>query len=290
VTVGAALTVATYNIRAAIGPGQPFPPAWWRHVRRDRLERLAAVIRSLDADVVTLQEVAVVNVDGVLLDQPAELAALTGMTARYAAAGHFPVVEPQDGRVSGTALWGNAVLTRLPIVSSWAAGLPMAGDEDLVEPRDALDPLTGEPHPLAAVRYADAPTGSREPRSVLRVTVDAVGAPIHVLAVHLTHVGGQQRRAQAAFVASVVASLEGPVVLAGDLNAAIDAAVLEPVTSLLVDAFEATGTRPGDPARLSCGPLAIDHVLVRDVEPTECRVVREAGDASDHWPVVARLS
>jgi hypothetical protein len=31
------IRVVTWNIRAAIGPGEPFPPAWWRHVRQDRL-------------------------------------------------------------------------------------------------------------------------------------------------------------------------------------------------------------------------------------------------------------
>ncbi len=43
------LRVATWNIRAAIGPGEPFPPAWWRHVSRDRLERIAGIIAELDA-------------------------------------------------------------------------------------------------------------------------------------------------------------------------------------------------------------------------------------------------
>ena len=124
-TGNAPLTVATYNIRAAIGPGEPFPSSWWRHVRPERLERIAAVIGALDADVVTLQEVAVVNVDGVLMDQPAQLARLTGSEVRYAAAGHFAIVDPESGRVVGTSLWGNAVLARVPIVE-----VPAPADAD----------------------------------------------------------------------------------------------------------------------------------------------------------------
>lgn len=284
------LTVATYNVRAGIGPGEPFPPAWWRHVTRARLERIAGLIAGLGADVVTLQEVAVVNVDGVLLDEPHELAAMTGLSVRYAAAGHFPVVEPEDARVSGTALWGNVVLSRLPITSSWAAGLPRAADEDLVEPAGAMHPLSGEAHPLAGLRYADAPPGAREPRCVLRATIETPIGPVHVMSAHLTHVGGEQRRSQAAFVAATAERLDGPVVLAGDLNAAIDAPALEPLATSLVDSFTATGLQVGDPARLSCGPFAIDHILTRGLSASSCRVVREAGDASDHWPVLAELA
>ncbi len=289
VTDRSGLVVATYNIRAAIGPGEPFPPAWWRHVSLDRLERLASVIRSLGADVVTLQEVTVVNVDGNLVDQPGELARLTGMDVRYAAAGHFPIVEPETGRISGTSLWGNAVLSRLPIEASWAAGLPRAAQDDLVEPVGECDPLDGAPHPLAGVRYADAPTGASEPRVVLRCTVSAPRGPVHVVATHFTHVGVEQRRAQAAFVAEALAALEGAVVVAGDLNAAIESPALEPLRSTLADSFTVTDTPEGDPARRSCGPWAIDHVLVHGLRPTSCRVHREAGDASDHWPVVAEL-
>lgn len=287
---GPAITIATWNIRAGIGPGEPFPPAWWRRVARHRIDRIAAVIRDLDADVVTLQEVAVVNVDGWLLDLPAELAAATGLAVRYAAAGHFPVVEPEDGRVSGTSLWGNAVLSRLPILESWATGLPMGADDELVEPIGAVHPLDGSPHPLAGVRYADAPTGSREPRCVLRATVDGPAGPVHVLSTHLTHVGGEQRRAQAAAVAAVAESLDEPVVVAGDLNATIGSPSLEPVGEPLRDAFAAVGVAADDERRLSCGPWAIDHVLVRGLTPRACRVAREAGDASDHQPVVATLA
>lgn len=283
------VTVGTYNIRAGIGPGEPFPPAWWRHVSPSRLERIAAVIASLNADVVTLQEVAVLNVDGSLVDQPGDLARLTGMSVRYAAAGHFPVVEPETGRLSGTCLWGNAVLSRLPVAESWATGLPAAGDDDLVEPFGALHPLDGSAHLLAAVRYADAPTGAREPRVVVRCTVVTPDGPLHVIATHLTHVGGEQRRTQAARVAAVIEDLDGSVVLAGDLNATIDSPALDPLRGRLTDAFGATGTPPGDPARLSCGPWAIDHLLIRGLRPRSCRVAREAGDASDHWPVVAEL-
>ena len=151
------IRVATWNIRAAIGPGDPFPPAWWRHVDRDRMARIGRIIADLDADLVALQEVAVLTPNGELHDQPAELAQLTGMQVRYAAVHAFALVEPEDGRTIGAATWGNAILSRRPLEDGFALGLPMGADDALVEP-------AGSPLPLAGVTFADAPYGTREPR------------------------------------------------------------------------------------------------------------------------------
>ena len=120
------LTVVTYNIRAGIGPG-PFPPAWWTRVDRERLDGIARYIADGRADVVALQEVAVVTVDGVLTDMPHDLARATGLEARYAAVGHFPVIDADSGETVGAAFWGNAILSRWPIKSSRTVALPSAG-------------------------------------------------------------------------------------------------------------------------------------------------------------------
>lgn len=276
------LTVVSYNIRAAIGPGD-FPPAWWRHVSRERMGRIGAVITSLGPDVVALQEVALATVDGVVMDQPAELAGLTGLDARYAAVGHFPIVEPETGRAVGASIWGNALLSRLPVRRSWTVALPVAADEDLVEPIGSADKLAG-------VRFADAPVGVRELRCALLCELETQAGPVTVVSAHFTHIGSGQRRLQAEALANEISLVSGPVVLAADLNAPIDSRELAPLRDLLVDAFSAVGVPLGDRARMSCGPHAIDHVLVRGLEPRSCRVVREAGDASDHWPLAAELS
>lgn len=45
---------------------------------------------------------------------------------------------------------------------------------------------------------------------------------------------------------------------------------------------------PGDPARVSTDDgWRIDQMLARGASVSGCRVVREAGDLSDHYPVVA---
>jgi endonuclease/exonuclease/phosphatase family metal-dependent hydrolase len=284
------LAVATWNIRAAIGPGEPFPPSWWRRVTRERLEAIAAFIVGLGADVVVLQEVALGTAGGRLLDQPAKLARLTDMDVAYAALHHYTLVEHDTERDVGATLWGNALLSRLPIVARSVHPLPVPADDALVEPAGTRDPRPGFPgaHPLAGIRYADAGMGPREARCLLDCTVDANGTAVRILSTHLAYVGREQRRAQVEAIVGLAAGSEA-VVFAGDLNAAIGDAELEPLRAAFVDAFAATGTAPDDPARASCGRMAIDHLFVRGLRPLDCRVVRESGDRSDHWPVRAEL-
>lgn len=281
----ARLRVLTWNIRAAIGPGEPFPPAWWRHVREDRLRRIAAILDELDPDVATLQEVSVLTPDGELLDEPALLGGWTGRHVRYAAVHAFPLVEPETGRAIGMASWGNAILSREPLTDGFALALPGAADDDPVEIDGALHHRTGEPHPLIGVRYGDAEPGHREPRCVVGGRVGGVT----LATTHLTYIGRAQRASQAEAVAAVLAGTTGPAILTGDFNAAVDAPELASLGAGFSDAFAAVGVPAGDPRRASCGPWPIDHVRMRGLAVAACRVAVEAGDASDHWPVVADL-
>jgi len=228
------IRVATWNIRAAIGPQEPFPPAWWRHVRRDRFDRIAQQIVELDADVVALQEVALLTPHGELLDQPLELARLTGRHVRYAAVHAFPLIEPEDGRAIGAATWGNALLTRMPLHDGFAAGLPAGGDDEVVEPE-------GSGHPLAGVTFADAPYGTREPRCVVGGRVTGPWGELAVVNAHLTYAGTEQRRSQADELARIADGLGTPLVVAGDFNARIEAPDLQSLASAFDDAFSEVG-------------------------------------------------
>jgi endonuclease/exonuclease/phosphatase family metal-dependent hydrolase len=279
---GAAVTtrVASWNIRAAIGPGDPFPPAWWRHVERGRLERIAGIISGLDADLVALQEVAVLTPHGELLDEPAELGRLTGMEVRYAAVHAFALIEPEDGRAIGAATWGNAILSRRPLDDGVAVGLPVGTDDDHVEP-------AGSGLPLAGVTFLEAPYGTREPRCAVGGRLAGPGRGVAIVNAHLTYAGADQRRAQAAALARLGDELGSPLVVIGDFNAAIEAPELASLASSFDDAFAAVGIEAGDPRRASCGPHRIDHLLTRGLRALDCAVRREAGDASDHLPVVA---
>jgi endonuclease/exonuclease/phosphatase family metal-dependent hydrolase len=286
----ARLRVVSWNIRAAIGPGEPFPPAWWRHVRDDRLERIGAVLRGLDPDLATLQEVSVLTPDGRLLDQPAELGRLVGRHVRYAAVHTFALVEPESGRSVGMASWGNAILSREPLADGFATGLPRPADDDPIEAHGALDPMTGGPHPLIGVPYGGEEPGHREPRCVVGGRLAGLG--VTVATTHLSYIGRAQRAAQASAAGRELLerAADGPAILTGDFNAAVDAPELSALAGDgLIDAFAAVGVPAGDPRRRSCGPWPIDHVRVRGWRVASCRVATEAGDASDHWPVVAEL-
>jgi endonuclease/exonuclease/phosphatase family metal-dependent hydrolase len=277
-----AIRVATWNIRAAIGPGEPFPSAWWRHVDEVRLDRIGSAIRDLDADVVALQEVSVFTADGMLHDQPARLAELTGFGVRYTAAHAFALVAPETGAVIGSAMWGNAVLARVPFEDVIGMGLPVGGDDELVEP-------VGSDRRLAGVTFAAAPYGTREPRSMIGARFALGPTGLTVLATHLTYAGSGQRHTQATALADLARGRTDPLVVMGDFNAAIEAPELEPLATGLDDTFLAGGIPAGDKRRSSSGPNRIDHILTRGLRVVDCRVDRSPGDLSDHLPVVATL-
>jgi endonuclease/exonuclease/phosphatase family metal-dependent hydrolase len=275
------LRLVSWNIRAAIGPGEPFPPGWWQHVSEERLAEIAAFLAELEPDVVTLQEVAILNADGRVLDQPTVLGALMGREVRYGATHAYPLVEPESERLIGSAMWGNAILTRAPLHDGFALALPQPTDDDLVEP-------VGADLSSAGVRYGDVEPGHREPRCAVGGRAAVEGGSVGILTTHLTYIGRDQRARQVEAVAEI-AAMPPPVVVTGDFNAPVEADELASLVAIADDAFAAVGIDAGDERRRSCGGWAIDHVFVRGLDVESCGVVREAGDLSDHWPVVADL-
>jgi endonuclease/exonuclease/phosphatase family metal-dependent hydrolase len=274
----ARLRVVSWNIRAAIGPG-PFPDRWWRRIDADRLRAIGVFLASLEADVIGLQEVAMLSRDGELVDNAGDLGRQLGMEVRYGAVRSFEVREADA--VAGAGVFGNAILSRSPISEACCVALPRAPVDALIESTGALHPVTGEPHPAAGIRYADAPADIREPRCLLVAEV----AGVRIGSTHFSHIGSGERRLQAE--ATVAAFDDAPAaLLLGDLNASIETPELEPFAGW-TDAF---ADPPGDPARASTDEaLRIDHVLGRGLEVGGARVVREAGDLSDHYPVVAEV-
>ena len=268
----ATLRVASWNIRAAIGPG-PFPDRWWNRIDADRLRAIGAFIERLDTDVVALQEVAVLSRDGALVDNAGDLARRLGMEVRYAAVRTFDVVE--DGERRGVGFFGNALLSRLPIGESRTVTLPQAPMEAFVE-------LPGSAHAMAGVRFADAPEDIREPRCLLLARIDGLA----VGTAHLSHIGSGERLLQAHAVQAAFGQAS-PALLLADLNAAIDAPELAPL-SAWTDGFQEPA---GDAARMSTDDGArIDHVLTRGASVHGCQVLRESAELSDHYPVVAEVA
>jgi endonuclease/exonuclease/phosphatase family metal-dependent hydrolase len=217
--------------------------------------------------------VALVSRGGELVDNAGDLARQLGMHVRYGAVRTFAVTDG-DAAV-GAGLFGNALLSRVPLDGAAVIALPMAPLVAFVEPPGTDDPAAG-------ITYADAPDTIREPRCLLLASVGGLA----VGTAHLSHVGSGERLLQADAMAAAFGDAS-PAVLLGDLNAAIDAPELAPLAGW-TDAFVEPS---GADARISTDDgLRIDQVLVRGASVSPARVLRESGDLSDHFPVIAEVA
>jgi endonuclease/exonuclease/phosphatase family metal-dependent hydrolase len=168
--------VLSYNIHH--GKGQDFIVD---------LTRIARVINSVEPDLVALQEVDSNVRRSELLDEPAELARITGMQFVF---GHN--IPYQGG------LYGNAVLSRWPIVNS-------------------------QNHPLPS-------SYEGEQRGVLEVEIQPPNSaqPIRLLATHLDYRHDSPERLPSARMINQLVAAHGemPALLVGDLNDTPDSRTL----------------------------------------------------------------
>jgi len=228
----ASVRVAAYNIKHGRGMDDQVD-----------LVRIADVLRSLDADVITLQEVddGTERTGGV--DQVGVLAELLGYRGV-----HGPHRPYQGG------FYGNAVLSRIPIVSAETVPIPPAAGSAL---------------------------------AVLEVVVEVpAGGRVRVVSVHLAGTV-EERRAQAEALSERYAD-DGPAsILAGDFNGRPDDAVVR----RLAESWRlALKERPAFTYPADRPDREIDFVMWRDhgsarLVPTGHYVISEEM-ASDHRPIV----
>lgn len=154
------IAVATYNVHRCVGRDGRFDP-----------ERTLAVLRELDADAVALQELQWQPADAMHLLQEFALrlgyAALAGPTL-LRAEGHY----------------GNAVLTRLPVLDTASVDLSVP---------------------------------DREPRGALDALLDTSGGPLRLIATHLG-LRPYERRLQMRRLLGLRGEHASATVLLGDLN------------------------------------------------------------------------
>jgi endonuclease/exonuclease/phosphatase family metal-dependent hydrolase len=253
------LKVLTFNIHHAEGEDGTLD-----------VPRVAQVIRDSAADIVALQEVDRGAERTARRDLLKEIADLAGL--RFAFGKN---IDLQGGD------YGNAVLTRFPIVSEGNRLLPLVD--------------------------------GGEQRGVLQVVLDVEGTQVLVLATHFDH-----RRADAQRVASAEAMLamlqawgDRPAIALGDFNDVPGSATYHTLTagdrvpgagfgntegragspspanttqSGLVDVWAAVGKGDGFTIPVAAPTKRIDWILVRGLVPESAEVLKT--DASDHLPVL----
>jgi endonuclease/exonuclease/phosphatase family metal-dependent hydrolase len=243
--------LVTFNIHHGVGDDG-----------RHDLPRLARVLAAADADVICLQEVdrhfgdRSENVDQGLL-----LARALDMQLAWGPA----IDEPRpDGRPRGE--YGNALLSRLPILVSDVHRLPGAG----------------------------------EPRCALRTMIELDGGALWVTNTHLSRKSGARAAQVAALAGLHTAPMETGVVV-GDFNTTADAADLVALRRGFTDAWELAGEREdrsgwrfwqhddGNTHPARSPHRRIDQVWVTPGIAVSTAQVLDGGGASDHLPLMVDL-
>ena len=161
-------------------------------------------------------------------------------------------------------------------------------------------------HPVLAQGWKKlAPLDDYRTIAFLRIAIDGQAVNIYTTHLHWTEAGGAIRATQVADALDFIADTRDglPSVLAGDLNAPMQAPELQPLLASLVDAYATIhpDAKPADRAHSTLNlnqyaPLHIDQVLLqRDAfVPVATRIILDTADAkgvwpSDHYGVLARF-
>lgn len=214
------------------------------------IPRLAKVINETKPDLVALQEVDVGVGRSARIHEARELGSLTEMAVRFGPTQHY------DG-----GLYGNAVLTRLPI-------------EDV-----HIQPLPYSNSNAQRTTY---------PRGAISVTVRLEnGKRLQFISTHFQHNVEEDRVAEAkAIVKHFSGADQLPSILAGDMNARPES---EPI-AILTEHWLHTSDSGFEPTAPSGKPSSrIDYIFYQQstgLKLKESRVIDEPV-ASDHRPVLA---
>lgn len=214
------------------------------------LAGIAAEIRAVRPDVVSLNEVDSGTVRSGRTDEAAYLGRATGMHAVYG-----PNVAMRGG-----GRFGNAILTRFPVVATHNTRLPRT------------------PH--------------TEPRGLLAATLRVGGRPVSFYSVHLTqgHLrGAAERVREADAVARVIRSSSYPTILSGDLNSRPGDLPVRILRQYLLDAQQQGGTRPGPTVPEGAPVNRIDYVLYDNHLAPVAGSTEVLPSSSDHRAVLTEL-
>lgn len=205
------LRVATFNVHHGADENDVYD-----------IDRLAAEIEALNADLIGLQEVDRCfgersrNEDGL-----ARLAEILGMEAIFSAS------LPEPGSDTG---YGIAILGRTALLDVARVVLPVA--EGL------------------------------EPRSMLTCVAETAAGRVTFACTHLSYEDEASRTRQVEAVMDVLAGYTDPVVLVGDFNTTPDAPELDLVRQRFADAWDVAGEGPGRTCPAENPRSRIDYVFL----------------------------
>lgn len=221
------LRILSYNIRHGRGMNG-----------KVSLKAVASTIADAQPDLVGLQEVDYFNPRSAFIDQAAKLGSMLGM---------YHVYEP-NVTWGCVARFGNAILSRYPIVSRQNYPLPSKGEQ----------------------------------RGLLRAEIQFTGQTVLFLNTHLG-LDHQERLWQVAKIQDIVRSMVGHLLLTGDLNARPDSEEIARMQTVLRtgDLTNVALTFPADYPKYK-----IDYIFYSNYWTlTETKVYNS--QASDHLPLSA---
>lgn len=213
------------------------------------LAHIAAEIRAADPDVVSLNEVDSGTVRSGGTDEASYLGQATGLHAVYG-----PNLHRYDG-----GRFGNAILSRYPVVASHNLRLPRAFRS--------------------------------EPRGLLTATLKIGGRAVSFSSVHLSqgHRGLPNRVRQAEAVAGVLRDASDPTIVAGDLNSRPVDLPVRILRQYLLDAQQQGGTGPGNTVPETAPRSRFDYVLYDNHFAPVAGSTQVLPSASDHRGVLTEL-
>jgi endonuclease/exonuclease/phosphatase family metal-dependent hydrolase len=235
------LRVMTYNIFA----GNDLE-------RRSNLERIAALIDSLDVDVAFLQEVDRNTTRSGRVDQPAVLAGRAGRHVVFGRSMDY-----------GGGEFGNAILSRWPVRSFRIVQLGQGLPEDTA--------------------------AAAEPRTLLHAVIDVPGGAVHLVNTHLDHrANSPARHTQLLEVLAYVADSiprAAAIVFGGDFNTRPETPAVRALALFFTDAWLACGTGSGYTFRSDNPDRRIDYLMLARAHCSRAWVPDITH--SDHQPVIA---